>query len=93
MLNRNLHIPAYGDIILVMNELLPMKAVHRRGGGQMNPFSRFVRSMKSAVARHDSGFETYYGAIAQQSTGGPSAAEARRDYQEARRVNDRIGMY
>lgn len=59
----------------------------------MNPITRFVRSMKSAVARHDSGFEVYYGAIAQQSAGGPSAAEARRDYQEARRVNDRLGMF
>jgi hypothetical protein len=59
----------------------------------MNPITRFVRSMKSTVARHDAGFETYYGAVAQQTVGGPSAAEARRDYQEARRINDRIGMF
>lgn len=59
----------------------------------MNAITRFVRSMKSTVARHDSGFEHYYGALAQQSQGGPSAEEARRDYIAARRVNDRIGMF
>lgn len=59
----------------------------------MNVISRFVRSMKSTVARHDAGFETYYGSIARAGQGGPSAVEARRDYMEARRVNDRIGMF
>lgn len=60
----------------------------------MNPLSRFVRTMKSAVARTDSGFESYYGAIAQsQTNGGPNASEARRDYREARRITDRVDMY
>ena len=59
----------------------------------MNPIARFVRSMKSVVALHDSGFEHYYGSVAQQRHGGPNAMEARRDYMEARRINDRIGMF
>jgi hypothetical protein len=59
----------------------------------MNVITRFVRSMKSSVARHDAGFENYYGSIAQQTHGGPNAVEARRDYMEARRVADRIGMF
>jgi hypothetical protein len=60
----------------------------------MNPITRFVRSMRSAVARTDAGFESYYGALAQtQSNGGPSASEARRDYQEARRISNRAGLY
>lgn len=59
----------------------------------MNMITRFVRSMKSTVARHDAGFESYYGSIAQMGQGGPNAVEARRDYMEARRVNDRIGMF
>jgi len=59
----------------------------------MNPIARFVRSMRSAVARHDAGFEAYYHAVAQSTDGGPTAMEARRDYQQARRITDRIGMY
>jgi hypothetical protein len=60
----------------------------------MNPITRFVRSMKSVVARTDSGFEAYYGALAQtQTEGGPSASEARRDYREARRIADRVGLF
>lgn len=60
----------------------------------MNPISRFVRSMRSNVARTDGGFESYYAALAQtQGNGGPSAMEARRDYQQARRIMDRVGMY
>ena len=88
-----LHISAYGDIINTLNDLLPTTAVHRQEVATVNPITRFVRSMKSVVARHDSGFETYYGSVAQQRHGGPSAVEARRDYMEARRINDRIGMF
>ena len=60
----------------------------------MNPFTRFVRSMRSTVARTDAGFESFYGALAQAQThGGPNASEARQDYLAARRLSDRFGLY
>ena len=59
----------------------------------MNSITRFVRSMRRNVIRHDSDFEEYYGAVAMQSNGGPNAMEARRDYEQARRFSNRIGMY
>lgn len=60
----------------------------------MNMITRFVRSMRNGVAGTDSGFEAYYGALARtQTNGGPSAQEARRDYQAARQSVNRTGLY
>ena len=59
----------------------------------MNPITRFFRSMRGVVVS-ESAFESYYGAIVRnQTTGGPSAAEARRDFAAVRESIDRVGLY
>jgi hypothetical protein len=73
-------------MIYSMNEIV-------NGGSQMNPISRFFRSMRSSVIT-DSQFEQYYGALVRnQSNGGPSAAEARRDFAAVRESIERVSLY
>lgn len=56
----------------------------------MNAFVRMFRSVRG-IASSDSAFETYYGQIIRsQSSGAPSASEARRDFQAARATLERI---
>ncbi len=58
----------------------------------MNLFSRMFRSLRDS-AMTDKSFESYYGAVVrQQETGGPTASEARRDFNAARRPMDRVGI-
>ena len=60
----------------------------------MNMITRFVRSMRTGVVGSDSGFEAYYGALTRTlGNGGPSAQEARRDYQAARQSLNRTRLY
>jgi hypothetical protein len=56
----------------------------------MNAFIRMFRSL-GTVQLTDTGFESYYGAvIRRQPTGGPTAAEARRDFKDVRRTQERV---
>lgn len=58
----------------------------------MNAITRFVRSLRSQPTI-DSSFETYYGSVARNSAvGGPSASEARRDFQAIRESIERIAV-
>lgn len=56
----------------------------------MAVFNKFVRFM---AGNGDSGFEKYYTTLARRNEGGPSAAEARRDYEVIRRVKDRAVIF
>jgi len=59
----------------------------------MNPITRLFRSMRGSIVA-DSAFENYYGALVRkQPIGGPSAAEARRDFAAVRDSIDRVGLY
>ena len=59
----------------------------------MNPITRFFRSMRGAIVA-DSAFESYYGALVRnQTVGGPSASEARRDFAAVRDSIERVGLY
>ena len=59
----------------------------------MNALTRFVRSFRNHPSI-DSSFESYYGSIARNATvGGPSATEARRDFQAIRDSIERIAVY
>lgn len=58
----------------------------------MNRFKKLIRSITSDVS--DSDFENYYGMLVRNQTeGGPSAAEARRDYTAVREAMVRTGMF
>jgi len=58
----------------------------------MNLFTRMIRSIQESSIL-DRGFESYYGAVIRnQQVGGPTAAEARRDFNAARRPMDRVGI-
>jgi len=58
----------------------------------MNLFTRMIRSIQESSIL-DRGFESYYGAIIRTTQdGGPTAAEARRDFMAARRPVDRISI-
>ncbi len=59
----------------------------------MNSITRFFRSMRGSIVT-DGAFENYYGALVRnQTTGGPSAAEARRDFAAVRDSLDRVSRY
>jgi hypothetical protein len=59
----------------------------------MTTFKKFFETLRSGVPS-DNGFETYYGMIVRnQGNGGPSAAEARRDYQTVRESLNRIAFF
>ena len=58
----------------------------------MNLFTRMFRSLQESAIL-DRGFENYYGAlIRSQDNGGPTASEALRDFNAARRPMDRVGI-
>lgn len=58
----------------------------------MNPIKKLFRSLTHDVA--DAGFENYYGMIVRnQAEGGPSAAEARRDYESVRDSITRVAFF
>ena len=58
----------------------------------MNLFTRMFRSLQESAIL-DRGFESYYGALVRsQDNGGPTASEARRDFNAARRPMDRVGI-
>jgi hypothetical protein len=58
----------------------------------MNLFTRMFRSIRESSIL-DSNFESYYSnIIRKQELGGPTAAEARRDFVAARRPVDRLGI-
>jgi hypothetical protein len=55
--------------------------------------SKFVHFLAVGPAR-DSQFESYYGALARSRyNGGPSASEARRDFEIVRRTADRAIIF
>jgi hypothetical protein len=55
----------------------------------MNSVKRFLNSMRRSIAA-DASFETYYGMLLrEQGSGGPSAREARRDFNAIRGHVDR----
>ncbi|HEX7102269.1 MAG TPA: hypothetical protein VF201_06460 [Nitrolancea sp.] len=59
----------------------------------MNKISKFVHFLASGPAR-DNQFESYYGALARSRyNGGPSASEARRDFEVVRRTADRAIIF
>ena len=59
----------------------------------MNKISKLVHFLASGPAR-DSQFESYYGALARSRyNGGPSASEARRDFEVVRRTADRAIIF
>jgi hypothetical protein len=58
----------------------------------MNRFKRMFSGRKTMIG--DSPFETYYGSILQdRQEGGPSAQEARRDFEHIRETMSRISVY
>jgi len=58
----------------------------------MNRFKKLIRSITSEIS--DSDFENYYGMLVRnQVEGGPSADEARRDYNAVREAMVRTGMF
>ncbi|MCO5175666.1 MAG: hypothetical protein M9890_01675 [Thermomicrobiales bacterium] len=58
----------------------------------MNRFKKIIRSFTGDMS--DGDFESYYGMIVRNQTeGGPSAAEARRDYTAVREAMVRTGMF
>jgi len=58
----------------------------------MNLFTRMIRSIQESTIL-DRGFENYYGALVRnQDHGGPTASEARRDFNAARRPMDHVGI-
>jgi hypothetical protein len=58
----------------------------------MTRFARIIRSLTHSTIA-DNGFESYYGAIVRkQPEGGPTAAEARRDYRSVRSSVTRLGF-
>jgi hypothetical protein len=59
----------------------------------MTTFRKFIENLRSGVPT-DNDFESYYGMIVRnQDNGGPSAAEARRDYQTVRESLNRIAFF
>ncbi len=59
----------------------------------MATISKFIHFFTAASAR-DNAFENYYGSIARSRyQGGPSASEARRDFEVIRRTVDRAVIY
>ncbi len=58
----------------------------------MKLITRMFRSIQESSIL-DRGFENYYGALVRsQDNGGPTASEARRDFNAARRPMDRVGI-
>jgi hypothetical protein len=58
----------------------------------METFKKFIGSLRGGPNTND--FESYYGMIVRtQQTGGPSASEARRDYQTVRNSLNRIAYF
>ena len=63
------------------------------GGQQVNTVKRIFETMRRCIPA-DASFESYYGALARhQSVGGPTAAEARRDFAVIRQHIDRTFSY
>jgi hypothetical protein len=59
----------------------------------MTVFSKLMHFLAVSPSR-DSQFENYYGALARSRyNGGPSASEARRDYEVVRRTVDRAVIF
>jgi hypothetical protein len=59
----------------------------------MNAIVKMFRSFRVSGPA-DTAFENYYGALVRgHSVGGPSAAEARRDFRAVRQVMDRVNFY
>ena len=59
----------------------------------MTAISKLMHFLAVSPAR-DNQFENYYGALARSRfNGGPSASEARRDYEVVRRTVDRAVIY
>ena len=59
----------------------------------MTAISKFMHFLVGGPAR-DNAFENYYGAIAsKRAQGGPSASEARRDFEVIRRTVDKAVIF
>ena len=59
----------------------------------MNAIVKMFRSLR-VNGPSDTAFENYYGALVRsQNGGGPSAAEARRDFAVVRQAIDRVSFY
>lgn len=59
----------------------------------MNAFKKMIVSMRGTVIA-DAGFEAYYGTLMRhQSQGGPSAAEARKDFKAVRETLNRVAYF
>lgn len=60
----------------------------------MSTFTRLLSYLNGAPIRGDREFESYYGGLLMhRREGGPSAAEARRDYEPVRKVIDRAIIF
>lgn len=59
----------------------------------MESISKFFHFLSTGPSR-DNAFESYYGALARsRNVGGPSASEARRDFEVIRRTVDKAILY
>jgi hypothetical protein len=59
----------------------------------MSAIAKFVRFLSAGPSR-DNEFETYYGSLARSRyQGGPSASEARRDFEVIRRTVDKAVIF
>ena len=59
----------------------------------MNAFKKMIVSMRGTMSA-DAGFEAYYGTLMRNlPVGGPSAAEARRDFQTVRETLNRVTIF
>ncbi len=59
----------------------------------MSAISKFMHLFSTSPSR-DNAFENYYGTIARsRNQGGPSASEARRDFEVIRRTVDKAVIY
>ncbi len=59
----------------------------------MTAFSKFIHFLSAGPSR-DNEFESYYGSLARsRNQGGPSASEARRDFEVIRRTVDKAVIY
>jgi len=67
---------------------------HDYGGDKMSTFTRLLSYLSGTSVHGDREFESYYGGLLMHKReGGPSAAEARRDYEPVRRVIDRAVIF